>query len=142
MQFPNYQSRDWPLFTRVAGELEGRLRAAGFGGYRKIYTLSLSPWAQRLFHWLHEVPVQHYRAHQNAQRQRPQQPHRYDETWAFHHGHRLEVFKLPIHLYWAAIMILMRLGGDVFRRTESDDEILGKNLFVAARKGENGSVNE
>jgi len=42
----------------------------------------------------------------------------------------------------AAVMILMRLGGEVFRRTKCGNEILGKNLFVTARKGENGGVPE
>jgi SAM-dependent methyltransferase len=141
MQFPNYENRALPTFYRTRHALEVQLRAAGFASW-KIYSLRLSPWSQRLFHWLHELPLHLYRARQRSQKQRPQCPQRYDETWAFRHSGRLEAFKLPINLYWAAIMILMRLGGDVFRRIECGDEILGKNLFVVANRGGNGSVTE
>jgi len=47
----------------------------------------------------------------------------------------MEALKLPIHLYWAAVMILMRLGGDLFRRAECGEEIFRKNLFVVAHRG-------
>ena len=40
----------------------------------------------------------------------------------------------------ATVTILMRLGGEVLRRNECGNENLGKNLFVTARKGENGGV--
>jgi SAM-dependent methyltransferase len=139
MQFPNYEHPAWPTFYRTRQQLEAQLSAAGFAGW-KIYSLRLSPWSQRLFQWLHEFPLQLYRGYQRSQKRRPQSPHRYDETWAYSHTGRLEAFKVPINLYWAAIMILMRLGGDVFCRTECGDEILGKNLFVVADRGGNGSV--
>jgi hypothetical protein len=141
MQFPNYDDCESPTCYKRRETLEGQLRAAGFVGW-EIYALHLSPWAQRLFHWLHEIPVRQYRARRLTQQQRSQHLHSYDETWAFHNGRRLEAFKVPIHIYWAAVMMLMRVGGDIFHRAECGNEIVGKNLFVAARKGENGSVNE
>lgn len=141
IQFPNYEDPSWPTCYQRRDELDKQLGAAGFANW-EIHALRLSPWSQRLFHWLHEVPLSCYRAHQRAQSQRPHSPRAYDETWAYHHGSRLEALKIPIHLYWAAVMILMRLGGEVFRRDECGNEILGKNLFVTARKGENGGVTE
>ena len=140
LQFPNYENPAWPTFYRTREALEAHLHAAGFANW-EIYVLRLSPWAQRLFHGLHEIPLQLYRACQRARRQRQPSPHCYDETWAFHHGGRLDALKLPIHLYWAAIMMLMRLGGDVFRRTECGGDIFGRNLFIAAsRGGDNGVI--
>ncbi len=141
MQFPNYENPAWPTFYGTRKELEAHLRAAGFAQW-EIYGLRLSPWPQHLFDWLHEVPLRLYRTLQRERRQRPQRPHSYDETWAFHHGSSLEGLKLPIHLYWAAIMILMRLGGDVFRRARCGEEILSKNLFVVANTAGNDGVIE
>jgi SAM-dependent methyltransferase len=134
MQFPNYENPAWPTFYRSRHALEAQLTGAGFTDWR-IYSLRLSPWSQWLFRYLHEFPLRLYRARQHSQQLRPQRPHCYDETWAFRRGGRLEAIKVPINLYWAAIMILMRMGGNVFCRTECGDEILGKNLFVVARTG-------
>jgi len=141
IQFPNYEDPAWPTCYRRRKELDKHLGEAGFIEW-EIYVLRLSPWSQLLFHWLHEAPLRLYRARQRTQSQRPQSPRAYDETWAYHHGSRFEALKIPIHLYWAAVMTLMRLGGEVFRRDECGNEILGKNLFVTARKGENGGVTE
>jgi SAM-dependent methyltransferase len=134
MAVPNYEIPAWPTFYRTRAELETHLRAAGFAEW-EIYSLRLSPWSQLLYNWLHEAPLRLYRALQTARQKRPPRALTYDETWAIQHGRGMEALKLPIHLYWAAVMILMRLGGDLFRRAECGEEIFRKNLFVVARRG-------
>jgi SAM-dependent methyltransferase len=141
MQFPNYENPRWPTFYRTREGLEAQLRAAGFTQW-KIYRLRLSPWSQFLFHWLHEVPLQWFRALRQMRQKPAQRLEDYDGTWAFHHGSSLEAIKVPIHFYWAAIMMLMRLGGDVFRRVECGEEIFGMNLFVVASTGGKDGVIE
>jgi SAM-dependent methyltransferase len=139
MQFPNYESKNWPTSYSTRRALETHLSRAGFTSW-EIYSLRLSPWSQILFHWLHEVPLRLYRECERVRQRRPQSPQSYDETWAFHHASKFEALKVPIHFCWAAIILLMRLGGDVFRRVDCGDEILGRNLFVVATVGQNGST--
>jgi SAM-dependent methyltransferase len=134
MAFPNYEVPDWPTFYRTRTELETHLRIAGFAEW-EIYSLRLSPWSQLLYKWLHEVPLRLYRALQTARRKRPPRAQTYDETWAFQYGRGMEALKLPIHLYWATTMTLMRLGGDLFHRAECGEEIFRKNIFVVAHRG-------
>jgi SAM-dependent methyltransferase len=137
MQFPNYQSETCPTFYRTRHELESQLAQAGFAWW-KIYSLRLSPWSQRLYALLHELPLRIYRRREQSKNRRPQSPRTYEQTWAFQHRGHLERVKVPLHLYWAAIMLLMRVGGDVFQRVKCDDEIYGKNLFVVASAAKDG----
>jgi SAM-dependent methyltransferase len=137
MQFPNYQSETCPTFYRTRHELELQLSQAGFAAW-EIYSLRLSRWAQRLYALLHELPLRMYRRREQSKNRRPQSPRTYEQTWAFHQRGRLERLKVPLHLYWAAIMLLMRVGGDVFQRVKCDDEIYGKNLFVVASAAKDG----
>jgi SAM-dependent methyltransferase len=139
MQFPNYQTTIAPTFYSTRQEFESQLAQAGFAGW-EIYSLQLSAWAQRLYALLHELPLRLYRRREQRRNRRPQSPQTYEQTWAFRQSARLERLKLPLHLYWAAIMLLMRLGGDVFQRVKCDDEIYGKNLFVVAHAAKDGNT--
>ncbi len=131
-QFPNYESAAHPTCFRTLQELEETLRNAGFASW-EIFTLRLSPWAGFFFRWLHEVPLRLFRARER--RRRDPRPLNYDQTWAYNHARRVERLKLLIHLYWAAVMLLMRMGGPVYRRQRCEDAILGKNLFLVATTG-------
>ncbi len=141
MQFPNYENPRWPTFYRSREGLEANCALPDSRNGKSIVFVC-RPGRSACFTGCTRLPCGCYRAHPGAQRQEPaQRLEDYDGTWAFHHGSSLEAIKVPIHLYWAAIMILMRLGGDVFRRVECGDEIFGKNLFVAASTGGNGRWN-
>jgi hypothetical protein len=71
---------------------------------------------------------------QEFRNQRPNRPQVYEDTWAFRHGQGFESYKCAIHSYWAALLLLMRAGGDVFERTPAGNDIIGKNLFVVAQR--------
>jgi len=132
-QFPNYECATWPTCYHTRGELEAQLREAGFAAW-EICRLQLSSWAQFVYEWLHEKPIRLYRARKRSQR--VERPQHYDQTWAGQHARGVERGKSLIHLLWAAIMLLMRLGGRVYRREQCGDTILGKNLFLVATTGE------
>jgi SAM-dependent methyltransferase len=131
MQFPNIERGPGTTFFRSRADLERALQDAGFQQW-ELYVLRLRPWAQALFHWLHEKPMNAYRRLYQARNKRPARPQIYEDTWAFRHGRRLEHFKYVIHAYWALSMLLMRAGGDIFERTPAGEAILGKNLYLAA----------
>jgi hypothetical protein len=122
MQFPNYENPDGgPRSISTRGELEGASARRRIHVDWKIYTPpSVALVAATSFTGCTRFPCNVITApskRQHAAKTSATAAQDYDETWAFHHGQRSGGdFKLPIHLYWAAIMILMRLGGDVFRR--------------------------
>ncbi len=139
MNFPNYDTSFWPTFYRSRAEFDAQMRVAGFASW-EIYELHLSRWSQFLYRALHELPLELYRRRERNRSRRPAAPQSYEQTWAFHHGGRFERIKLPLHLYWAVVLLLMRLGGDVFQRAKCDDEIFNRNLFVVATAAKDGDV--
>ncbi|MDR3764607.1 MAG: methyltransferase domain-containing protein [Acidobacteriota bacterium] len=139
LNFPNYSTGLWPTYYRTRAEFDGQMRGAGFASW-EIFELRLSPWAQFVYRTLHEFPLAVYRRRESHRSRRPNAPQNYEQTWAFHHGGRFERIKLPLHLYWASVMLLMRLGGDVFQRVKCDDEIFNRNLFVVATAAKDGNA--
>lgn len=139
MNFPNYETGLWPTFYRTRSEFDGQMRDAGFASW-ETYELCLARWPQFLYRMLHEFPLAVYRRRERTRRRRPDAPQSYEQTWAFHHGGSFERIKLPLHLYWACVMLLMRLGGDVFQRVKCDDEIFNRNLFVVAHAAKDGEA--
>lgn len=137
LQFPNYENKAWPTFYRTRQQLDEQLAQAGFASWQ-VFALRLSPWAQRLYAWMHEFPLRVWRRREQKKQRRPDAPLIYEQTWAFHHGSRFERLKFPLHVYWAMVMLLMRAGGEVFLRSQCDDEILNRNLLVVAHAAKDG----
>jgi SAM-dependent methyltransferase len=133
LQFPNYPPAQSPGMThfRTRAEFNALIEAAGFARW-EIHALRLRPFAAALYQQLHERPIRAYRRRRrNLVENRPLV---YDESWAFRHGRHLEPLKYLLHSGWAALAVVMRLGGRVFEHLELGDDILNRNLVVRARR--------
>jgi len=117
-------------FTDLA-ELEGLLRDAGFGRWR-IFSVYPRWFPATVYAVMHEWPLQIYRRFRAwDKRARPQV---YEATWAFQNRRRIGRFKAVVHLYWALLGWVMRLGGDVFAAEPVDEQPLGRQLVVRATR--------
>jgi SAM-dependent methyltransferase len=131
LQFPNYPPPRNPGITyfRTRDELDRLMAQAGFRDWA-VYSLKLAPWAHALYQGLHERPLRFYRRLRSGRTS--ERPLVYDESWAFQHGRRLEIYKTLLHVGWGGLLALMRLGGPCFQLRELGSNILNHNLMVLA----------
>jgi SAM-dependent methyltransferase len=121
---------DGVTYFAERAELEDLLAAAGFGKWT-IFAVKLRPVAAFVHTVLHEAPLAAYRAMRPRQTALPQI---YEETWAFQQRSRLTPLKAPLHLYWALLDRLLRLGGDVFESRQLDQRLHGHQLVIKATR--------
>lgn len=133
LQFPNYRPprSHGVTFFENRKDLDELLRASGFKHW-EIYSLSLRPYSNFLFHNLHERPLQFFRW--LWRRHRPVRPQTYQDVWAFRARGGLERYKCILHVFWWAMMCVLRAAGDCFVRTRLENEIMDRNLLVIAER--------
>jgi SAM-dependent methyltransferase len=120
---------DGVTYFEHAADLERLLEKAGFRRW-ETGIATLRPWPARVYRALHERPLGLYR--RLRARERIGRPQTYEATWAFRHGRRLLRYKLPVHLAWLGLDVIMRLGGPFFAYTLASGRILGHQLVVRA----------
>ena len=109
--------------------LESLLTRAGFETW-SILAVHPRPFAAAVYATLHEWPLRLYRRFRSGNgRQRPQT---YEATWAFQNTDRLSVLRIGIHLAWAVLDVVLKLGGTVFRGGPVPSQPLGRQLVVRA----------
>jgi hypothetical protein len=80
---------------------------------------------------LHEIPLQLLRGTRKGREARPQT---YEKTWAFQKRKQLNRFGFVLHLYWAILGRLMRVGGPIFEIEPTSEQLLGRQLVIRAWK--------
>jgi SAM-dependent methyltransferase len=111
------------------GDLDRLLRQAGFRRWQ-VLTVRLRPAAGWLYSALHEWPLRLYRHLRGSSPD--DRPQTYDRTWAFRHRQHLLRYRLPLHVVWAMLGGMIRLGGDVFEAEPATNDILGRQLMIRA----------
>lgn len=111
-------------------ELEEMLMRGGFTRCQ-ILSVALRPFAQSVFTFMHEWPLKLYRRLRKRDDD-GKRPQTYDGTWAFRNGEVLERTKPVLHLYWTIVGALLRMWGDPFEVTLTDENILGCQLVILA----------
>ncbi|HLJ17359.1 MAG TPA: class I SAM-dependent methyltransferase [Bryobacteraceae bacterium] len=117
-------------FSRVS-EIAELLRAAGYSRHT-IQVVRVRPFAALVYRLLHELPLHLYRRLRKGDRNA--RPQTYEGTWAFQQRLRMRRQKVLVHLYWAALGLLLRLGGNVFKERAASGGILGEQLVLRAWK--------
>jgi len=133
LQFPNYLPPRTPGITYVGtrAELDRMLHEAGFTSW-SVSALRLRPFAEFLFDFLHERPLNLYRRWRARGSRDPVLV--YDQSWAFHQQNRLEPYKHVLHTAWALLSSTMRLGGNCFTDTPLGNDIVNHNLLILATR--------
>lgn len=133
MTWPNYNSRgaNGTNYIPTVEAMSAMLRDAKLERW-EVYTVSLRPFAQIAFEWLHEKPMKRFR------QLRGHPDHRsaptFDLTWTCKHGARFDRYRHVIHLYWAFVIAALRLGGDCFSRTRITQGSADGNLLLIAQR--------
>jgi ubiquinone/menaquinone biosynthesis C-methylase UbiE len=134
LTFPNQlpPKGDGVTWFTTPGELEADLKAAGFMRW-EVFTVKQSAYASAVYTFFHEWPLFLYRRLRGSQDQKDL-PQTYEETWAFQNRGKLQVLKPVIHLYWAFLNLVLKLGGRVFRESSATQDLLGHQLVIRAWK--------
>ncbi len=131
--FANYPPPKNPGITyfKSREELDELLQSAGFANW-EFYALKPRPYAQVLFRYFHERPLEILRLlRQKSHRCRAM---RYEQTRAFQQRRRSGVAKCVLHAFWALLSLVIRAGGECFERTCIGQEILNHDVLVVARR--------
>jgi 2-polyprenyl-3-methyl-5-hydroxy-6-metoxy-1,4-benzoquinol methylase len=133
LSFPNFAPPrgDGATWYAHRHTLEESLRRAGFQRW-EVFTVRLKPYQSLIYTVMHEWPLKLYR--RLRRKEGAQLPQTYEATWAFQNRKRFERIKPLIHLYWALMSLLLRLGGDPFRSEPAPEEILSRQLVVIGWK--------
>lgn len=132
LTFPNYTPPrgDGVTWFYERRELEEMLMRGGFTRCQ-ILSVALRPFAQSVFTFMHEWPLKLYRRLRKRDDD-GKRPQTYDGTWAFRNREVLERTKPVLHLYWTIVGALLRMWGDPFEVTLTDENILGCQLVILA----------
>jgi len=115
-------------FAQVS-ELEDLLRQADFRAWQ-IFVVQLHPYAARVYRVLHSWPLGLCRRLRAGQRPAP--PQVYRDTWTFQNYRRLARYKIALHLWWAALGQVIRLGGEVFAAGSAREGIVERQVVIQA----------
>lgn len=133
LTFPNFapprgEGATWYIDRR---ELEGSLRRAGFRRW-EILCVALRPYSSAIFAIMHEWPLQLCR--RLRKKNKGEQPQTYEKTWAFQHRGTLRFLKPALHIYWAFLGVIIRLGGPPFKEKIAPQDLQGYQLVVVASR--------
>ncbi len=117
----------WFLSSEQIGDL---LRDAGFRKW-EIFPVSLRRYASKVYWLLHDRPLDLFRKRRKRTSVNPQV---YDDTWAFQHRRLLWLGKVPLHLAWLWLAVILRLGGSMFEAGEGAGDIQGRQIVIRAWK--------
>jgi SAM-dependent methyltransferase len=114
-----------------SADLESLLKASGFARWQ-ISALRFRGAPKLLYDALHERPLHLLR----KSRAKPKEgnPQTYEMTWAFRQKNKLDRYKLPLHLYWSTLGVLMNAVGEPFVAEPASGNILGQQLLIQAWK--------
>jgi SAM-dependent methyltransferase len=132
LTFPNVPppAGDGVAYFAELSDLEHLLGEAGFRSW-DVFAVRLRPFARFVYGTLHEWPLRLYR---RLRRRAPvARPQTYDGTWAFRNRRDMGRYRVLIHLAWAALALVLRLGGNVFVAERVNGAILGRQLVIRAR---------
>lgn len=117
-------------FSQVTN-LENLLRQADFHSWQ-IFVVLMRPYAARVYRVLHHWPLHLCRRLRSGHR--TAHPQIYRDTWAFQNHRKLLRYKIALHLLWAALGQVIRLGGDIFAAGSARGGILGQQIVIQARR--------
>src|SRR2546425_720967 len=129
MQWPNYPPGRAGGITwfQTREQIDSLMEAAGFTSW-SLYGLRLNAYAGGIFRTFHEAPLRWYRRiRKGTAANRPQT---FDETWAFRSGSQLSPYRCILHAAWIVLALVMRAGGDCFKRTRVTGDDLKRNLLL------------
>jgi SAM-dependent methyltransferase len=118
-------------YLSTLDELAGLLRAAGFRSW-EVFKVRPNRYAGLVYRVMHDWPLDIYRKMRSGGGRTLNQT--YESTWAFQHQNQLGRYKAVLHLYWAFLGLLLRLGGDMFVTEPIEDSILNRQLVIRAWK--------
>jgi SAM-dependent methyltransferase len=112
-------------------ELDTLLAGCGFSRW-EISALHLRGIPKAIYNTFHETPIQVFRKIRSNSRQ--ENPQTYELTWAFRQKDKLDRYKLPLHLYWLTVGMLINSVGKPFFEEPISDSIRDRRLLIQAWK--------
>jgi SAM-dependent methyltransferase len=112
-------------------DLHELLKASGFARWQ-ISALHFRGVPRLIYNALHERPLSLFR--KRRAKASAGNPQTYELTWAFSQKNKLGRYKLPLHLYWLTLGMLMNAAGKPFVAEPASDSIRGQQLLIQAWK--------
>jgi SAM-dependent methyltransferase len=133
LSYPNVPppKGDGVNYFNSRADLEELLKASGFARWQ-ISALHLRGIPRLIYNALHERPLNLFRKRRTKASEG--NPQTYELTWAFSQKNKLGRYKLPLHLCWLTLGILMNAAGKPFVAEPVSDSIRGQQLLIQAWK--------